>query len=230
MKAMILAAGIGLRLKPLTNKTPKALIKVSGTPMIEVVIRRLMAAGVREIIINTHYKADMIRAFLKAKKNFGIRIETSYEPELLDTGGGLKKAAYFFDNGQPFILHNVDVFTNIDLKRMREWHAKRPTLATLAVSKRPSERYLVFNKKGLLQGRDSSDTKGERLAFNGIHIISGKIFSFMRQDGPFSIIDTYLETLRHKEKIQAFRSDSFIFQDIGTPAKLTLARRLAQKH
>ncbi|MBI4387052.1 MAG: NTP transferase domain-containing protein, partial [Elusimicrobia bacterium] len=191
MKAMILAAGEGRRLRPLTDRCPKALIEVGGVPMLEIVIRRLMRAGVDAIVINTFHLADQIEAFLKAKKNFGIRIEISRETELVDTGGGLKKASWFFDDGQPFFLHTVDAVTDIDLLEMVRFHEQKKAIATLAVQARPTARHLLFDSEGLLCGWESVQEKkiiwtkapvpsAERLAFNAIHVVSPEIFPRMK--------------------------------------------------
>src|SRR5580700_7129334 len=138
MKAMILAAGLGTRLRPLTDDRPKALVEINGRTMLEITLSRLRSFGVREVIINVHYFADMIVDYLRANDNFGMRMEISREEILLDTGGGLKKAAHFFleasgDFEKPFILHNVDVLSTVDLLRMAHFHEENRSLATLAV-------------------------------------------------------------------------------------------------
>src|SRR5664279_643780 len=137
MRAMVLAAGLGTRLRPLTDDRPKALVEVAGHTMLEIALSRLRSFGVREVVVNTHHFADLIIAYLKANNNFGVHIEISREEILLDTGGGLKKAAHFFlDSGfaqEPFIMHNVDVVSTIDLDRMIRFHTEHDALATLAV-------------------------------------------------------------------------------------------------
>src|SRR5262249_49783063 len=124
MKAMVLAAGLGTRLRPITNTRPKALVEVDGRTLLEITLTRLKASGVRQVIINVHHFADMVVDYLKSNGNFGLHIEISREEILLDTGGGLKKAGWFFENNrdEPFILHNVDIITTIDLERMLEFH------------------------------------------------------------------------------------------------------------
>ncbi len=230
MKAMIFAAGKGTRLKPLTDNTPKALVKVNGTPMLEIIINKLIKSGVNEIIINTHYLADQIIDFLKSKDNFGIRIEISYEKEeLLDTGGGLKKAAWFFDNNEPFILHNVDVISDINLISMIEFHNSNNALATLAVKKRKTSRYFLFNKKNELCGWQNIKTSESiisnpddslnQFAFSGIHIIDPKIFKYLKNDGTFSIVPSYIE-LSKSNKIMAFQHEKDFWFDIGKPENL----------
>jgi len=158
MKAMILAAGLGTRLRPLTDDRPKALVEVAGRTLLEITLRRLQQFGVREVIVNLHHHADMVVDYLKKNGNFGMRIEISREEVLLDTGGGLKKAAAFFlensgDADRPFLLHNVDVLSAIDLHRMLLFHRENQALATLAVQQRETSRYLLFDEHGQLCGR-----------------------------------------------------------------------------
>ena len=165
MKAMILAAGLGTRLRPLTNDRPKALVEINGRTLLEITISRLRTFGVTEIIVNVHHHAEMILDYVKSKKNFGLRIEISHEEVLLDTGGGLKKAAWFFQENsahpdsmqrdEPFLLHNVDVVSSIDVAAMLEFHKAHSALATLAVQHRETSRYLLFNNQLQLAGRRS---------------------------------------------------------------------------
>jgi NDP-sugar pyrophosphorylase family protein len=166
MKAMILAAGLGTRLRPLTDNRPKALVEIAGRTLLEITLSRLRSFGVREVIVNVHHFADMILDYLKAHDNFGMRIEVSREEVLLDTGGGLKKASWFFLEDstrnepslldEPFVLHNVDVISTIDLRRIVQFHSENHALATLAVQDRETSRYLLFNDHLQLCGRRSS--------------------------------------------------------------------------
>ena len=232
MKAMILAAGLGTRLRPLTDNRPKALVEVAGRTMLEITLSRLRALDIREVIINVHHFADMILEYLKTNDNFGMRIEVSREEVLLDTGGGLKKAASFFledSNGfeRPFILHNVDVISTIDLRRMVQFHTENQALATLAVQDRETSRYLLFDEQLQLCGRRSGhDQKNEfvrcsqpvqALAFSGIHIISPRLFAMMIEERVFSIITSYLRLAALGEKILAFRADEYYWRDLGRP-------------
>ncbi|HKM81954.1 MAG TPA: nucleotidyltransferase family protein [Candidatus Acidoferrum sp.] len=158
MKAMILAAGLGTRLRPLTDTRPKALVEVAGRTLLEITLSRLSSFGVRDVIINVHHFPEMILDYLKVHNNFGLHIEISREERLLDTGGGLKKASWFFlqDSAhaeEPFILHNVDVISAIDLRRMLEYHMEKQALATLAVQHRKSSRQLLFDADLRLCGR-----------------------------------------------------------------------------
>src|SRR5271154_1088134 len=161
---MVLAAGLGTRLRPLTNDRPKALVEVNGRTLLEITLLRLREFGVREVIVNAHHFAELVVAFLKTHDNFGMRIEVSREDVLLDTGGGLKKAGWFFlenseDLDEPFLLHNVDVISSIDFSKMLAVHRGNKALATLAVHKRESSRQLLFNDRMQLCGRRAGKEK-----------------------------------------------------------------------
>jgi mannose-1-phosphate guanylyltransferase len=234
MKAMILAAGLGTRLRPLTDSLPKALVEVGGRTLLEITLSRLRAFGVREVIINVHHFGDMVIHYLQANNNFGVRIEVSREDVLLDTGGGLKKAAFFFaEDADPFILHNVDVLSSMDLRRVLEFHNKNQALATLAVKDRKTSRYLLFDNQLQLCGRRSGDAsvqelvrstdESQALAFCGIHIISPHLLKLMTEEGAFSIIDCYLRLAAQGEKILAFRADEYYWRDLGRPSDIVQA-------
>jgi len=245
MKAMILAAGLGTRLRPITDNRPKALVEIAGRTLLEITLSRLRSFGIREVIINVHHFADMILEYLKTNDYFGMRIDISREELLLDTGGGLKKAAYFFlehSSGleEPFILHNVDVISTIDLRRMAQFHTKNQALATLAVQDRETARYLLFDEQLQLCGRQSgrdqklelvrSSQQAQPLAFSGIHVISPRLFAIMIEGGVFSIITSYLRLAAQGEKILAFRADEYYWRDLGTPENVLQATRdLSQK-
>ena len=243
MKAMILAAGLGTRLRPLTDHRPKALVEIAGRTLLEITLSRLVASGVREVIINVHHFADAILDYLKANDNFGMRIEVSRENVLLDTGGGLKKAAYFFleDSNrlsEPFILHNVDVISTIDLRRMVQFHTENQALATLAVQDRETARYLLFDEQlklcGRRRGQETELVRSSRqvqaLAFSGIHVISPRLFAMMIEEGVFSIIPSYLRLAAHGENILAFRADEYYWRDLGRPDDvMRAAQDLKQK-
>jgi mannose-1-phosphate guanylyltransferase len=236
MKAMILAAGLGTRLRPLTDHRPKALVEIAGRTLLEITISRLRGFGIREVIINAHHFAGMILDYVKTNDNFGMRIEISCEEVLLDTGGGLKKAAWFFlekSSEEPFILHNVDVISTIDLGRMVQFHADHRALATLAVQDRETSRYLLFDEQlqlcGRRSGRDQnpelvrSAQQVQALAFSGIHVISPRLFAMMIEEGVFSIITSYLYLAAHEEKILAFRADEYYWRDLGKPENMAQA-------
>jgi NDP-sugar pyrophosphorylase family protein len=230
MKAMILAAGLGTRLRPLTNERPKALVEVRGRTLLEITLARLRVFGIQEVIVNVHHFAEMVVDYLQANDNFGMRIEISREDELLDTGGGLKKAAWFFledssGDVKPFVLHNVDVISTIDLARMVQSHNERQALATLAVQERETSRYLLFDEQlrlcGRRAGREGESevvracARMEALAFSGVHIISPRIFSLMTEEGAFSIIPTHLRLAAQGENILGFRADKYYWRDLG---------------
>jgi aminoglycoside/choline kinase family phosphotransferase/dTDP-glucose pyrophosphorylase len=235
-KAMILAAGLGTRLRPLTDTRPKALVEIGGRTLLEITLARLRSLGVREVVINVHHFADVVADYLDANKNFGMRIELSREEALLDTGGGLKKAAWFFLEGsgdQPFILHNVDVLSTIDLARMIRFHIENQALATLAVQERETSRYLLFDEQLQLCGRQSlADHKTEMvrslrqttpLAFSGIHVISPRLLPMLTEEGAFSIVTSYLRLAAQGEKIMAFRTDEYYWRDLGSPENIAQA-------
>jgi NDP-sugar pyrophosphorylase family protein len=232
MKAMILAAGLGTRLKPLTGDRPKALVTVAGRTLLQITLERLRTFDVKEVIVNTHHYAEMIQEYLTANQNFGMRIEISREPTLLDTGGGLKNAAWFFLNStnesdEPFILHNVDIISTIDLASVVRFHIEHSALATLAVQDRETSRYLLFDDHGQLRDRSATraveDADLHPLAFSGIHIISTEIFNKMPEEGAFSIIDAYLHLAAQGERIIAYRADDCYWRDLGRPGSLIAA-------
>ena len=229
MKAMILAAGLGTRLRPLTADRPKALVEINERTLLEITLTRLKTFGIREVIVNVHHFADIVVDYLKAHQNFGMEIEVSREDVLLDTGGGLKKAGWFFlrdrhSMDEPFVLHNVDVVSTIDLRGMLKAHQASGVLATLAVMKRESSRQLLFDADRRLCGRQVREEEPEivrvsgewkPLAFCGVHIISPQFLGKMQGEGAFSIIDSYLQAAGAGEKIQAFRADEFYWRDLG---------------
>jgi NDP-sugar pyrophosphorylase family protein len=245
MRAMILAAGLGTRLRPLTNDRPKALVEVGGRTLLEITLLRLREFGVREVIVNVHHFADMVVEYLKQRGNFGMRIEISREEALLDTGGGLKKAEWFFlesdspsGQDQPFLLHNVDVISTIDLGRMVEFHRAQGALATLAVQARETSRYLVFDEEMRLCGRlgtgeapaptrspqrQASLAQRKALAFSGVHVLSPRIFDEITERGAFSIISSYARLAAAGEKIVGFCADEYYWRDLGKPESVAKA-------
>ena len=233
MRAMVLAAGLGTRLRPLTDSRPKALVKIGGRPLLDITLPRLRKFGINDVIINTHHFADMLSDYLDAHQNFAMHIEVSREDVLLDTGGGLKNAAHFFaDSNQPFLLHNVDVLSNIDFRAMVQLHLEQNALATLAVQQRASSRQLLFDGDAQLCGRRTKGAADElvrpagqitSLAFSGIHVISPRIFALMKEEGMFSVVDVYLRLAAEGEKIIAFRADEYYWRDLGTLESLRAA-------
>ena len=235
MKAMLFAAGLGTRLRPLTNDKPKALVEVGGMPLLEIAIRRLMYFGCRDIMVNIHHFGQQILDFLEANENFGVNITVSDERnQLLDTGGGLKKAAWFFQDA-PFLVHNTDILSNIDLRALFQAHLLEAPLATLSVRKRQTSRYLLFDEGGRLSGWRHARTGEERicrpaahyhpLAFSGIYVLSPGIFSYMPDEEVFSIIDVFLQA-GQTETLLAYRHDDSLWLDVGKPAALEQAQQV----
>ena len=233
MKAMIFAAGLGTRLKPLTNVKPKALIELRGKPLLQILIEKLKTFDITQVIVNVHHFSDQIAAYLKIHDNFGIHIEISDESGfLLDTGGGIKKASWFFNDGNPFLVHNVDVITNLDLQDMYESHAGSGALATLAVKTRNTSRYLIFDDKKRLCGWENVKTKEKIIvnkqdvlipyAFSGIHIVDPRIFNMITEKGNFSIVNTYLR-LAQTQTINAWVHNETDWMDVGKPQDLKQA-------
>ena len=239
MRAMILAAGLGTRLRPLTDDRPKALVEVGGHTLLEITLRRLREFGIHQVIINVHHFADMVVDYLKKNDDFGMEIAISREDELLDTGGGLKRAAWFFseeaDDGEPFLLHNVDVLSTIDFEQMVEFHRQHQALATLAVQDRETSRYLLFDEERWLCGRQAGRNQPPEmmqpsrstraLAFSGVHVISPRFLSLMTEQGVFSIITSYLRLAAQGENIMAFRADAYYWLDLGKPENLAQAEQ-----
>lgn len=238
MRAMILAAGLGTRLRPLTNHRPKALVEVAGRTLLGITLTRLGSFGIRDVIINVHHFADMVIEYLRANDNFGMRIAISREEQLLDTGGGLKKAAWFFlddpkSRDEPFLLHNVDVVSSINLERMVKFHREQQALATLAVQDRETSRYLLFDATlelcGRRAGRDGKPElvrpaqKLDALAFSGIHVISARLLTMLSEEGAFSVVTSYLHLAAQGEKICAFRADEYYWRDLGKPENIARA-------
>jgi mannose-1-phosphate guanylyltransferase len=241
MKAMVLAAGLGTRLRPLTNDRPKALVEVSGRTLLEITLTRLRDFGIHDVIINVHHYADMVMDRVRSAGNFGMHIEFSREDVLLDTGGGLKKAAWFLaetagpDKDGPFMVHNADVISTIDLEHMVQQHQESQALATLAVQGRKTSRFLLFDDRLQLCGRELVKVEKteivqpakhlSELAFTGIHVISPRIFPLLTEEGIFSIIPAYLRLAAQGEKIQAFRADEYYWRDLGKPENIQQAEQ-----
>ena len=229
MKAFVVAAGLGSRLKPLTDSMPKALVPVNGTPLLELVCNKLVKAGFDEIIINVHHFADQIIDFIEQKNHFGVRIEISDERQtLLDTGGAIKKASWFFDDDCPFLVHNVDVVSDVNLRELYRVHQEKQVAATLLVGKRETARYLLFDNEMKLKAWTNHQTKEIRtsfaeidvnqlsmLAFGGIHVISPVLLPQMNSwPERFSIIDFYLAAAT-ANSISAYLPKKINWFDVG---------------
>lgn len=237
MRAMILAAGLGTRLKPLTNSTPKALIKIKNQTLLELQIKKLKAEGFDQIVINVHHFADRIKEYLKQNNFFDCSIEISDESKkLLDTGGALKKAAHFFSDGKPFLVYNVDIISNINLKIFMETHISHSSVATLAVQDRKSSRKFLFDKYMTLCGWMNEKTseriisKGDETelssyAFSGIQVIDPRLFKHFPNKDVFSLVELYLSAAK-QEKINGYVHDEDDWMDLGKIENFNKAEEL----
>mgnify|MGYP003855623537 CR=1 FL=1 len=233
---MIFAAGMGTRLKPFTDKHPKALAKIHEKTLIQRNIEYLKSFGLSDLIINVHHFADQIETFLKEHDNFGCTITISDErEELLETGGGLLKVKDNLQGMDSFLVMNADILTNLNLESLIYAHNLADCLATLAVTDRESSRYLLFNRQNELCGWKNTKTGETKIirqedeyipkAFSGIHIINPKIFNLIRQSGKFSIIDSYLD-LCAEHSIKGFDHSCDILIDVGKPEAIAKAEKL----
>jgi NDP-sugar pyrophosphorylase family protein len=236
---MVFAAGVGSRLRPLTDRVPKALIEVGGRPLLELVLDRLVSFGVDSAVVNVHHEPDRIEAFLRTDR-IRIPVALSREPELLDTGGGLKNAAALLAGTESFFIHNVDVLSAIDLGALLAQHAESGALATLAVQPRPAGRAFLFDQGGRLAGWEEApggrrewagppSPDVERLGFCGIHAASPALLGRLSECGAFSIVGAYLRLAREGADIRAFRADGVFWADVGSQEKLDAVRRLADE-
>lgn len=236
MQAIIFSAGLGTRLKPITDSLPKALVPLAGKPLLQWNIEKLIEAGCSKIVVNVHHFPELIKRFLIEKNNFGIEIHISDETDgILDTGGGLLKAAKFFSPDQPILAHNVDVISNLNLIEIIKSHCENNALATLIVRDRQTQRYLLFDDQMLLAGwkniatgqirqvRDFPVEKLRPLAFSGIQVLSPEIFTRITQTGKFSIIETYL-LLAKNNRIMGIEDHSELWMDVGKIEQLSEAK------
>lgn len=244
MKAMIFAAGLGTRLRPLTDTMPKALVPIDGVPLLKRVATRLTDAGVGELVINTHHFAEQIASYVAAEQGFGVPVHLSPEPEqLLETGGGILHARRFLEGGGPFLVHNVDILSNLDLRRFVAG-ARADALATLVVCERKTSRYFLFDESMMLVGWTDLRSGEVRspfpgldpgrcraLAFAGIHLISDRIFSVMDAyglEGRFSIVDFYLRAAAD-HPVYGYVPDGFRMLDVGKTESLEAAAAFARE-
>jgi len=236
MKAMIFAAGLGTRLHPYTHEKPKALVEIAGKPLLQWNIERLKKAGFNQLIINVHHYAQQVIDFINQYPDPAIELVISNEADqLLDTGGGLKKASWFLKGEEPFLLHNVDVLTTMDYQRLMNFHTSGDALATLAVRQRQTSRYLLFNEERLLCGWCNTRSGEEiitryseehsALAFSGIQVINPEIFDLIEEEDRFSLISLYLR-LSENQKILAYLHDTDQWLDVGKPKQLKMAEEL----
>lgn len=242
MKAMIFAAGLGTRLRPLTDDRPKALVEINGVTLLERVIHNLADYGFTDIVVNVHHFADKIIAFLDQNHSFGLNIAISDERDLLlETGGGVLHARDFLDGNEPFLVHNVDILSTINLAEFYRTHCDSQALATILVKDRPTQRYFLFNDNDALCGWTNiktGETKPsginasllQHLAFGGIHVMSPKIFpllhDFAEGNPVFSITPFYIQACRN-HFIQGYQpTDGYRWLDVGKPESIQAASEL----
>ena len=232
---MLLAAGLGTRLKPITDHIPKALVDINGKTLLQLNLEKLKSFGYNEVIINLHHFPEQIMAYLSKNKNFGMTIELSHEENILNTGGGIKKASWFLKGNAPVLIHNVDILSDLNFSELLDAHNRNQALATLAVSIRHTGRQLLFDKDYQLRGWESTitgkqkfvghETTGHnRFAFSGIQILSPAFFDLITEEGVFPIIDTYLR-IAATHKILAFNHDPKNWFDVGKFDELELIKK-----
>lgn len=237
MKAMILAAGLGTRLRPITDSMPKALAPAGGVPLLKLALDHLRRHGFNRVIINVHHFADQVIRYVESLKIPGMEVLISDERDrLLDTGGGIGRAAWFLDGSESFLVYNVDIVTDSDLGAIFREHERSGALATLLTSTRPSGRRLLFDGHGRLCGWENTGSgmrkiawNPERppvsLAFSGVHVIRPELFGLMEETGAFSILDVYLR-LAASYPVRSYTDDRSLWIDAGTPEELERAGRL----
>lgn len=241
MKALIFAAGLGTRLKEYTSDKPKALVQLAGKPLLQHVIEKMMAHQISNITINVFHFADQIISFLESHSFPGIQINISDErEELLDTGGGLKKAEPFLTGNEPILIYNVDVISNLDLNLLEDYHHASGSLVTLVVRQRETSRYLMFDQNLQLAGWKNFNNGETKIslkeafndaipyAFSGIQIVQPEIFKLITEKGKFPIMDLYLRLARTKP-IHGFIDTSIVWMDLGKPDQMKMAEKLFRK-
>ena len=235
MKALLFAAGLGTRLNEYTHDKPKALVNLAGKPLLQHAIEYLKYYGISDITINVFHFAEQVISFIEEKDSFGINIHISDErDQLLDTGGGLKKAGAFLKGDEPILIYNVDVISNLNLNVLLNYHQQQKALATLVVRQRDTSRYLMFDRNLQLAGwknfstgethvsRNESFADSQPLAFSGIHLIQPEMLEMITEEGKFPIIDLYLR-LAENQTIKAFVDQSDLWMDLGKPEQLQAA-------
>ena len=236
MKAMILAAGLGTRLKPFTDAHPKALATINGKSLLQRNIEYLASFGITDVVVNVHHFPDQITDTIKNNNGFGSNVIISDEKdEVLETGGGLVNARNFLDDSGAFVLMNVDVLTDLDMGKMAEQHVASKSLATLAVSNRKTNRYFLFDELETLCGWKNNKTGEQKIrresekyipkAFSGIHIISPSIFPLIKRKGKFSMVDVYLDLCK-TQTITGFDHSMSKFIDVGKPESIAIAEEI----
>ena len=234
MKGMILAAGLGTRLKPFTENHPKALLPINGKTLLQRNVEYLQLFNVKDVIVNVHHFAVQIIDAVQQNNSWGSNITISDETDLvLETGGGLKKAAVFLeDSSEPFVLMNADILTDLNIDEVKNLHNQTNVLATLAATNRNTSRYLLFDNDDILCGWLNEKTgeqkgkPGNKKAFSGIHIISPKIFQHIKEEGKFSMIDLYLRLAAEGFKINCYDHSEGLLLDVGKPESITVAEKM----
>ena len=234
MKGMILAAGLGTRLKPFTENHPKALLPINGKTLLQRNIKYLQSFNVKDVVVNVHHFASQIKDAIQQNNGWGSNITISDETDMvLETGGGLKKAAVFLeDSSEPFVLMNADILTDLNIDEAKNLYNQTNVLATLAVTNRNTSRYLLFDNDDILCGWLNEKTgeqkgkPGNKKAFSGIHIISPKIFQHIKEEGKFSMIDLYLRLAAEGLKINCYDHSKGLLLDVGKPESITIAEKM----
>lgn len=238
--ALLFAAGLGTRLKPFTNEHPKALAQVNGKTLLQHNIQYLQSFGINKVVVNVHHFANQIIDIVKENNGWGSDVLISDETaEVLETGGGLVKAIPLFGDAENIVIMNVDILTNLNIQQIFQQHINTNALATLAVTNRTTSRYFVFDKENKLCGwmntktnelkgiEHFDETQHIKLAFSGIHILNKKIFSSIKQQGKFSMVDVYLDVMKTNDII-AFNHSQDKFIDVGKPESIAIAEAMFQ--
>ena len=230
MKTIILAAGYGRRLKPITNMLPKPLVKIGEKPLLQHILEKLSAEGVQEFYINLHHFADQIKVFLDNKRYADIDIKLSFETELLDTGGGIKRIVERFSITEPVLVYNVDIMSTIPTNELMRAHLNYDNIATMAIQDRPTDKYLLFDEESVFCGRATRNKKVSNLvrqptgnmnsyAFCGIYVIEPQFFKEYYSN-TFSSIDLFLEQTSLSNTVKGIQYDDFFWSDVGTLKEL----------
>ena len=245
MKALIFAAGLGTRLKPFTDHAPKALAPVNGEPVLGRVMRRLIGEGIGEFVVNVHHFGEQVIDYLRANDNFGVTVHISDERDLLlDTGGGLLKARHWLDDGEPFVMHNADILTDLDINAMADAHRQSGAVSTLLCARRDTSRYIFFDDDCRMRGWANiktgetrpegfvADASLQQYAFGGVHIVSPAIFDDLARyarEPKFSIMTYYIDRCRDIDFRCHVPTEPYHWLDIGSPATLERADRLCRE-
>ncbi len=240
MKAFILAAGKGTRLGKLTETLPKALVDFNGKPMLQLLLEKLKNQGFNDVLINIHHHGDKIVDFLKENKNFGLDVKISDErDELLDTGGAVKKAAWFFEGNEPVLVHNVDIYTDLYFPDLIKTHKQSRNLVTLLVKERESSRKLLFDEELRLAGWKNIKS-GEykwvnaplkeyvERAYSGIYIASPGYPGKIKNTGSFPVVPVWLD-LAKNNSVKGLEHNNSLWFDLGTVEKISVAEKILSK-